>query len=167
MRVSRTLPNVPLVVASSCASDRRAHASSKRRFAQRLYVKKSGSPVVIALISFHDLSSNNASRKRWGRKRGWREHIIACAEGREPALRDDKRRRPSASGVVDGEHQRCARRKSLPDTCLPCASPYRLPTILLLAFPSAVSLWQNQKHRRARITPRGIPGGERLSAHSR
>src|SRR5258708_23062575 len=70
-------------------------------------------------------------------------------------------------GVVDGEHQRCASLRSLPDTCLLCASPYRLPTILLLAFPFAVSLWQNQKHRRARITLRDIPGGERLSAHSR
>src|SRR5579859_6519195 len=88
MRVSRTLPNVPVVVASSCASVRCVHASSKRRFAQRLYVKKSGSPVVIALISFYNLFSNNASRKRWGRKRGWREQIIACTEGREPALRD-------------------------------------------------------------------------------
>src|SRR5215469_8632835 len=57
MRVSRTLPNVPVVVASSCASDSCAHASSKRRFAQRLYVKKSGSPVVIAMISFHDRKS--------------------------------------------------------------------------------------------------------------
>src|SRR2546425_2432694 len=112
MRVSRTLPNVPVVVASSCASDSCAHASSKRRFAQRLYLKKSGSPMVIALISFYNLFSNNASRKRWGRKRGWREHIIACAEGREPALRDDKRRHPSASGVVDGEHQRCASLRS-------------------------------------------------------
>src|SRR5690348_16906826 len=35
------------------------------------------------------------------------------------------------------------------------------------AFPCAVSLWYNQKNRRTRITPRGIPGGERLSAHAR
>jgi len=35
-----------------------------------------------------------------------------------------------------------------------------------LAFPSAVSLWQNQKDRRALIMSRGIPG-ERLSAHAR
>src|SRR5437667_9208056 len=57
MRVSRTLPNVPFVVASSCGSDSCAHASSKRRFAHRLYVKKSGSPLVITLISFYDVSS--------------------------------------------------------------------------------------------------------------
>jgi hypothetical protein len=37
----------------------------------------------------------------------------------------------------------------------------------MLALPSAVSLWQNQKNRRALITPRGILGVERLSAHSR
>jgi len=36
--------------------------------------------VVIALISFYDLFSNNLSRKRWGRKRGWRKQIIACTE---------------------------------------------------------------------------------------
>src|SRR6266567_4187664 len=52
MRVSRTLPNVPCMVASSCASDNCAHASSKRWFAQRLYVKKSVSRVVMAKISF-------------------------------------------------------------------------------------------------------------------
>src|SRR5260370_38082678 len=71
MRVSRTLPNVPFVVASSCASDRCAHASGKRRFAQRLYVKKSGSPVVIAMISFHDLSSNNARTGSEKSCNGW------------------------------------------------------------------------------------------------
>src|SRR6266702_3068431 len=142
MRVSRTLPNVPFVVASSCASDSCAHASSKRRFAQRLYLKKSGSPVVIAMISFYNLSSNNASRKRWGRKRGWRESRSSPARlDRTCFARQDKRRHPSVSGVVDGEHQRCTSLRSLPDTCLPCASPYRLPTIFLLAFPSAVSLW--------------------------
>jgi len=37
----------------------------------------------------------------------------------------------------------------------------------MLAFPSAVSLWQNQKNRRAILTPRGIPGAKRLSAHPR
>src|SRR5205085_12589658 len=59
MSVARTLPNVPFMVASSCASDRCAHASSKRRFAQRLYLKKSGSSVVvIAMISFYNLSSS-------------------------------------------------------------------------------------------------------------
>jgi hypothetical protein len=47
--------------------------------------------VVIALISFYDLFSNNALRKRWGRKRGWREQIIACTEGREPASCDRKK----------------------------------------------------------------------------
>jgi hypothetical protein len=75
-----------------------------------------------------------------GQKEGMeREQIIACAEGREPALRDDKRRHPSASGVVDGEHQRCASLRSLPDTCLPCASPYRLPTIeCLLSHPPSL-----------------------------
>src|SRR6266567_4008231 len=108
MRVSRTLPNVPFVVASSCASDSCAHASSKRRFAQRLYLKKSGSPVVIVLISFHDLSSS-FSQKRWGRKRGWRESRSSPALlDRTCFARQGKRRHPSASGVVDGEHQRCA-----------------------------------------------------------
>src|SRR6266480_3704762 len=71
MRDSRTLPNVPFVVASSCASDSCVHASSKRRFAQRLYVKKSGSPVVIAMISFHDLSSNNAKAGSEKSCNGW------------------------------------------------------------------------------------------------
>src|SRR6266700_655462 len=50
MRVSRTLPNVPCMVASSCASNNCAQASSKRWFAQRLYVKKSVSRVVMAKI---------------------------------------------------------------------------------------------------------------------
>src|SRR6266516_6927254 len=59
--------------------------------------------------------------------------------------RQDKRRHTLASGVVDGEYQPCTRRRSFPDTCLLCASPYRLPTILLLAFPAAISLWQNQR----------------------
>src|SRR5436190_8847461 len=82
MRVSRTLPNVPFVVASSCASDRYAHASSKRRFAQRLYVKKSGSPVVMALISFYDLFSNNTREETMGKTRGdGEEQVIACTAG--------------------------------------------------------------------------------------
>ena len=34
--------------------------------------------------------------------------------------------------VVDGEHQRCVRRSSMPDTSLPHASPYRLRTITCL-----------------------------------
>src|SRR5215470_19524165 len=50
MSVSRTLPNVPVAaVASSWASDRRAHASSKRRFAHRLYRKQSASPVAVVM----------------------------------------------------------------------------------------------------------------------
>ncbi len=69
--------------------------------------------------------------------------------------------------VVDGQHQRCVRRSSMPDTSLPHASPYRLPTILLLALSlSAVSHRPRQKGRRAGIMPCGIPGIERLSAHA-
>src|SRR5712692_1078887 len=102
MKVSRTLPNVPLVVASSCASDRCAHASSKRRFAQRLYVKKSGSPVVIALISFHDLSSNNAREETMGEMRGDGERAGHRRDfgTRTCFARQDKRRHTSASGVA-------------------------------------------------------------------
>jgi hypothetical protein len=55
--ISRTLPYIPFVVASRCASDRGVHTSSKRRFAQRFYRKKSESPVLIVVISFHHLSS--------------------------------------------------------------------------------------------------------------
>jgi hypothetical protein len=60
----------------------------------------------------------------------------------------------------------CASLRFMPDTCLPCASPYQLQHHRMPALPSAGSLWQNQKNRRATITPRGIPGVERLSAHS-
>jgi hypothetical protein len=69
--------------------------------------------------------------------------------------------------VVDGEHQRCVRRSSMPDTSLPHASPYLSRTISLLAFSlSAVSHRPRQKGRRAGIMPCGIPGVERLSAHA-
>ena len=69
--------------------------------------------------------------------------------------------------VVDGQHQRCVRRSSMPDTSLPHASSFRLPTILLLALSlSAVSHRPRQKGRRAGIMPCGIPGVERLSAHA-
>src|SRR5712692_11887233 len=80
------------------------------------------------------------ARKRWGRKRGWRESRSSPALlDRTCFARQDKRRHTSAKGVVDGENQRCASLRSLPDTCLLCASPYRLPTIeCLLSHPPSL-----------------------------
>src|SRR5713226_1227193 len=86
------------------------------------------------------------ARKRWerpegGERAGHRLHhdrICGCHDRGKDGIH-------LPMGWPIGEHQRCVRRSSLPDTSLPHASPYRLPTILLLAFSlSAVSLWQNQ-----------------------
>src|ERR1700738_2424100 len=74
------------------------------------------------------------ARKRWGRKREEREQVIACTMIEYAHATTGERWHPSANGVVDGEHQRCVRWSSIPDTSLPHASPYRLPTILLLAL---------------------------------
>src|SRR5258708_12621034 len=52
IRVSRTPPNIPFVVASSWASDNSAHVSRNRRFAHRLYRNTSGSPVIMGMLSF-------------------------------------------------------------------------------------------------------------------
>jgi len=42
--------------------------------------------------------------------------------------------------VADRENQRCTRRRSIPDTCLPCASPYLSRTIVcLLSHPPSLS----------------------------
>ncbi len=109
----------------------------------------------------------NTREETMGETRGRREQVIACTLIEYACGATGERWHPSATGVVDGQHRRCVRRSSRPDTSLPHASPYRLPTILLLAFSlSAVPLWQNQKGRRAGIMPCGIPGAERLSAHA-
>src|SRR6266851_3262544 len=78
----------------------------------------------------------NMCEETMGETRGRREQVIACT--RMP--QQGKRWHPSANGVVDGERKLCVRRRSLPDTSLPHASPYLSRTILLLAFSlSAVS----------------------------
>jgi len=66
--------------------------------------------------------------------------------------RQGKRWHPSATGVVDGQHRRCVRRSSRPDTSLPRASPYLSRTISLLAFSlSAISRRRGPWGRRAGI----------------
>src|SRR5437763_15269124 len=54
---------------------------------------------------------------------------------------------PSANGVVDGQHRRCVRRSSRPDTSLPRASPYLSRTISLLAFSLSAGSRRNQAPR--------------------
>src|SRR5712691_2801742 len=110
----------------------------------------------------------NTREETMGETRGRREQVIACTMIARGACRGrGKDGIHLPMGWPLREHQRCVRRSSLPDTSLPHASPYRLPTILLLAFSlSAVSLGQSQKGRRAGIMPCGIPGAERLSAHA-
>lgn len=110
----------------------------------------------------------NSREETMGETRGRREQVIACTMIEEAhAAAGEKMASICQWGGLSG---------NISDVFagVPCltpqgqhASPYRLPTILLLAFSlSAVSLWQNQKGRRAGIMPCGIPGAERLSAHA-
>src|SRR5260370_11938956 len=82
----------------------------------------------------------NTREETMGETRGRRGQVIACTMIEHAMPRQGKRWHPSANGVVDGEHRRCVRRSSRPDTSLPHASPYLSRTISLLALSlSAVS----------------------------
>jgi hypothetical protein len=53
-----------------------------------------------------------------------REQVIACTMIEYAVATAGEKMASSANGRVDGEHQRCVRRSSMPDTSLPHASPY-------------------------------------------
>jgi hypothetical protein len=64
--------------------------------------------------------------ERAGRRRDFGTRTCFARQGKRQYL---------TASVVDGEHQRCARWRSMPDTCLPCASPYPLQHHLAACFP--------------------------------
>jgi len=75
----------------------------------------------------------NTRKETMGQKEGG-EQVIACTMIEYAMPRQGKRWHPSAKSVVDGEHQQCVRRSSMPDTSLPRAAPYRFRTITCLRY---------------------------------
>ena len=75
-----------------------------------------------------------------GQKEGMeREQVIACTAGSNLLCATRQKWHTSVSDVVDGEHQRCASLRSMPDTCLSRASPYLSRTIeCLLSHPPSL-----------------------------
>src|SRR5262249_520301 len=74
-----------------------------------------GAPCVfLSARSSQDVRGNSGAERG-----GEREQVIACSMIERAMPRQGKRWHPSANGVVDGEHRRCARRSSRPDIPLP------------------------------------------------
>jgi hypothetical protein len=123
--------------------------------------------VVIAIISFYDLFSNQHFEETMEQKEGIEraDHRLHCWI--KHALRDRAKDSIPLSRCggwgKSAMHLPQIHARHLFAACFSIpASHHRMR-----AFPSAVSLRQNQKNRRATITPRGIPGIEWLSAHAR
>ena len=92
-----------------------------------------------------------------------REQVIACTVGSSMLCVTKQKMAYICQRCAGWGNQRYARQRSMLTpvcrTLLHTSNEHHQ----MLAFPSAVFLWQNQKNRRAIITPRGIPGIERLT----
>ncbi len=84
-----------------------------------------------------------------GQKEGWREWIIAATSGCDHALRDEIGQKTVClyQGVVDGDSGDALAGDPC-QTPLCCTLLHTSKHHRMLAFPSDVSLWQNQKNRR-------------------